>query len=166
MLDDFSPQFKDSIKILVIDDVSYMRAIVIDMLGRLGLTNVSEACDGEQGLAMIKENQYSLVLCDWHMPKINGVSLLRMIRLPHATASLPFIMVTNNQKLTDVRECIASGVSGFLLKPFDLNSLEKQIIDLYNDIELHHQTIGVLTDEIIVVLDAQPALIDSNSSSH
>jgi len=155
MLDMFSLNLKANIKILVIDDVSYMRSIIVDMLERLGLTNITQACDGEQALALIKSNQYSMVLCDWHMPKLNGVSLLRMIRLPHTTATLPFIMVTSNQKLCDVRECIASGVSGFLLKPFDLDSLEKQLLDVYDDVLLHHRTLGILTDEVIEVLDAQ-----------
>lgn len=155
MLDKFSTDLKNSMHILVIDDVSYMRAIVVDMIGRLGFNNVSQASDGEEALMLIKNNTFSLVLCDWHMPKINGVSLLRMIRLPHTTATLPFVMVTSNQKLTDVRDCIASGVSGFLLKPFDLDTLEKQIDDLYSDVMLHHKTIGVLTDDVLQALAQQ-----------
>lgn len=154
MLDKFV-DCKSSIKILVIDDVSYMRAIVVDMLERLGLTDITQASDGEEALALIHSHPFSLVLCDWHMPKLNGVSLLRMIRLSHSTATLPFVMVTSNQKLCDVRECIASGVSGFLLKPFNLESLEKQLNDLHDDVLLHHRTLGILTNEIIEVLDSQ-----------
>jgi two-component system chemotaxis response regulator CheY len=155
MLDKFSINFKSSIKVLVIDDVSYMRAIIVDMLERLGLTDITQASDGDEGLAIINSQQFSVVLCDWHMPKLNGVSLLRMIRLSHSTTSLPFIMVTSNQKLCDVRDCIASGVSGFLLKPFDLDSLEKQLNDIYDDVILHHRTLGILTEEIMEVLDTQ-----------
>jgi two-component system chemotaxis response regulator CheY len=155
MLDKFSINIKDSIKILVIDDMSYMRAIIVDMLERLGLTDITQASDGEGGLALINSHQFSMVLCDWHMPKLNGVSLLRIIRLSHSTKTLPFIMVTSNQKVCDVRDCIDSGVSGFLLKPFDLASLEKQISDIYDDVLLHHRTLGILTDEIIKELEAQ-----------
>jgi len=155
MLDMFSKNLKTNLKILVIDDVSYMRSIVVDMLKRLGLTQVTQAGDGEQALALIKSNQFSMVLCDWHMPKLNGVSLLRIIRLSHTTTTLPFIMVTSNQKLCDVKACIASGVSGFLLKPFDLDSLERQLTDIYDDVLLHHRTLGILTDEVVEVLDAQ-----------
>lgn len=155
MLDKFSVGFKATIKVLVIDDVSYMRTIIIKMLENLGLTSITQANDGKQALALIKSNQFSMVLCDWNMPKLNGISLLQIIRLSHSTTTLPFIMVTSNKKLNDVKECIASGVSGFLLKPFSLESLEKELNDRYNDVLLHHKTLGLLTDEIIKALNIQ-----------
>lgn len=155
MLDKFSVGFKATIKVLVIDDVTYMRTIIVTMLENLGLTNITQANDGKQALELIKSNQFSIVLCDWNMPELDGISLLKIIRLSHVTTTLPFIMVTSNKKLNDVKECIASGVSGFLLKPFSLESLNKEFNDRYDNILLHHRTLGLLTDEIMNALDIQ-----------
>lgn len=157
MLDNFPEVLKKEMKVLVVDDVVYMRAIVIDMLKRLGITDVTEADDGEKAHNLIQNSPFSLVLCDWHMPKVNGISLLRMIRFSHDTKTLPFIMVTSNQKLDDVKECIATGVSGFLLKPFELEKMEKQLVDLFDDVVLHHQTLGLLNEKIIEALEQQPS---------
>ena len=155
MLESYTSKLKKEMRVLVIDDVVYMRAIIVDMLSRLGITNITEANDGEQAHELIKQNPYSMVLCDWHMPKLNGISLLRMIRFSYDTKTLPFIMVTSNQKLDDVKECIASGVSGFLLKPFELDSLEKQLGDLHDDVVLHHHTCDALSNDVIDALEAQ-----------
>lgn len=155
MLDNYDEDLKKEMKVLVIDDVVYMRAIIIDMLSRLGITNVTEADDGEKAHQLIQNNPFSLVLCDWHMPKVNGISLLRMIRFSHDTKTLPFIMVTSNQKLDDVKECIATGVSGFLLKPFELEKMEKQLADLFDDVVLHHRTLGILNEDVVEALDKQ-----------
>lgn len=155
MLENYTSALKKEMKILVVDDVVYMRAIIIDMLSRLGITNITEATDGEQAHELIKQNTYSMVLCDWHMPKLNGISLLRMIRFSYDTKTLPFVMITSNQKLDDVKECIASGVSGFLLKPFELDSLEKQLGDLHDDVVLHHHTCGALDSDVVSALEAQ-----------
>lgn len=155
MLENYTSELKKEMRVLVVDDVVYMRAIIVDMLSRLGITNITEANDGEQAHELIKKNPYSMVLCDWHMPKLNGISLLRMIRFSYDTKTLPFIMVTSNQKLDDVKECIASGVSGFLLKPFELDSLEKQLGDLHDDVVLHHHTCDALSNDVIDALEAQ-----------
>jgi len=150
-----SAEFKANLKVLVIDDVAYMRTIMVTMLGNLGLTNTTQANDGKQALELINSQRFNLVLCDWNMPELDGMSLLKIIRLSHSTTTLPFIMVTTNQKLDDVKECITTGVSGFLLKPFSLESLEKAFDDSYNHILLHHKTLGLLTDEIIKALHGQ-----------
>ena len=158
MLEKFSANLKASMKVLVIDDVPHMRLIIIKMLAQLGLTNITEASDGEEGLALIKSNEFSMILCDWNMPKLNGISLLRMIRLSHSTATLPFIMVTSNKNLSDVKDCIVSGVSGFLLKPFSVEGLEKELNDRYDNVLLHQRTLGLLNAEILNALAAQTKL--------
>ena len=151
----FTADFKNTLEILVIDDVDYMRTIMITMLENLGLTNITQASNGKQALELIKSNKFHLVLCDWNMPELDGISLLKIIRLSHKTTTLPFIMVTTNQKMDDVKECISSGVSGFLLKPFSLESLDKVLDDTYSSILLHLKTLNFLTNEIMTALDKQ-----------
>ncbi len=155
MSNKFSADFKATLKVLVIDDVTSMRIIIINMLRKLGFTDIIEASNGKQGLKLIQSNKFDIVLCDWNMPKLDGLSLLKLIRLSYSTTTLPFIMVTSNQKLEDVKECINSRVSGFLLKPFSFESLDKVLDDTHHNILVHHKTQGLLTDEMIKALDSQ-----------
>jgi len=157
MIKKYSATFRAQISILITDDVVYMRDIIKSMLIKLGFNNITEAVDGHQALGLIKEQQFSLILCDWHMPKLTGIALLRSVRLSHSTISLPFLMVTSNKKLDDVKECINSGVSGFLVKPFNLDVLAKQLDELHDDIVLHHKTMGILCADVTDALNAQAA---------
>ncbi len=155
MLKKYSEQASSQLKILIVDDVGYMRAIIKDMLKALSLCNVVEAQDGQEALTLIKQQHFSLVLCDWNMPKLSGIALLQALRISHATVTLPFLMVTSNKKLIDVKQSIQSGVSGFLVKPFDLGALAKQIDDLYDDIELHQKSFPILSKKLIEALQGQ-----------
>ncbi|NRA59786.1 MAG: response regulator [Psychrobium sp.] len=155
MLKKYSEQVSSQLKILIIDDVGYMRAIIKEMLNALQLCNIVEAQNGKEALALIKQQHFSLVLCDWNMPKLSGIALLQAIRISHATVTLPFLMVTSNKKLCDVKQSIQSGVSGFLVKPFDLDALAKQIDDLYDDVLLHQKTVPMLSKQLLRALDEQ-----------
>lgn len=155
MLDKFSTTFKDSLQVLVINDIYYARGIIIKMLKNLGITNVTEASDGKEGLELIKSNQFNIVLCDWDLPELSGISLLQIIRLSHETTTLPFIMVTSNQRRYDIENCIVSGVSALLLKPFTVEGLAKELNALHDNILLHRSTSSLLTDEIMKALDSQ-----------
>jgi len=157
MLARYSKDFQRQVSILITDDVVYMRAIIKEMLNKLGFDNITEAVDGHQALGLIKERQFSLVLCDWNMPRLTGIALLRTVRLSHSTITLPFLMVTSNKKLDDVKQCIDSGVSGFLVKPFNLDVLAKQLDELHDDIVLHQKTMGILSTDISDALNAQQA---------
>ena len=112
-------------KVLVADDSSTMRKIILRSLQAVGVPDAAEAGDGEEAVNMFKANGYDLVLTDWNMPKKNGLDVIREIRQVNAT--VPIIMVTTEAEKTRVMEAIQAGVSDYLVKPFTADMLRQKL---------------------------------------
>lgn len=105
-------------KILVVDDMSSMRMMIKAVLREAGYESVHEAGDGEKALELIGATPFGLVICDWEMPRVNGLEVLRQVRAAAATAALPFVMLTAVADRAHVGQAIEAGVSDYLVKPF------------------------------------------------
>jgi two-component system chemotaxis response regulator CheY len=112
-------------KVLLVDDSGVMRKIILRSLNACGVTDVVEAADGVEGWARFGEQEFDLVLTDWNMPNKNGLQLLQEIRGSGSKA--PVIMITTEAEVGHVNEAIAAGVSDYLAKPFDNETLRKKI---------------------------------------
>lgn len=112
-------------KVLVADDSSTMRKIILRSLQAVGVPEAAEAGDGEEAVNMFKNGTYDLVLTDWNMPKKNGLDVIREIRAVNAT--VPIIMVTTEAEKTRVLEAIQAGVSDYLVKPFTADMLREKL---------------------------------------
>jgi two-component system chemotaxis response regulator CheY len=112
-------------KVLVADDSSTMRKIIIRSLQAVGVPDAAEAADGEEAVNMFKAGTYDLVLTDWNMPKKNGLDVIREIRAVNAT--VPIIMVTTEAEKSRVLEAIQAGVSDYLVKPFTADTLREKL---------------------------------------
>jgi len=115
------------IKILIIDDQQDARAMMRNMLAELGITQIFEANDGRQGLQFLDSafDFVDIVMCDWNMPHMSGIELLRQLRT--VDPDVPFMMVTGRGDMDSVFEAKGSGVSGYILKPFSLTQLEAKL---------------------------------------
>ena len=116
-----------SMKILVVEDQSEARAMMRNMLMELGISQIFEAPDGHQALKFI-DNAFDfvdLIICDWNMPTMTGVELLRQLRT--VDAEMPFLMVTGRSDLESVVEAKSSGVTGYIRKPFSAKQLEAKL---------------------------------------
>ncbi len=120
-----------NIRILIVDDFSTMRRIVRGILKRLGYTNIDEADDGQGGLKKLKEGAFQLVICDWNMPVMTGLDLLKAIRDDAQLKSIPFLMVTAEAKKENIVMAIQAGVSNYIVKPFTEETLSKKIEDIF-----------------------------------
>lgn len=114
-------------KILVVDDMPLMRHVLINMLRKLEYCNIVEATDRLQALALLRDQHFDLVITDLHMPKMDGVDLLTNIRKDRALADIPVLMVTCEDSTDKVKQVIAAKVSGFIIKPFNMNVLSSQL---------------------------------------
>ncbi|MBH0000015.1 response regulator [Pseudoalteromonas sp. NSLLW24] len=114
-------------KILVVDDMPLMRHVLINMLRKLEYSNIVEATDGLQALVFLRNQHFDLVITDLHMPKMDGVSLLTNIRKDKELADIPVLMVTCEDSKDKVKQVIAAKVSGFIIKPFNMNVLSSQL---------------------------------------
>lgn len=114
-------------KILLVDDSSTMRRIQKNVLNQLGYADVDEAGDGLEGLEKMKGNQYGLVLADWNMPNMDGITMVREIRANAAWAKIPILMVTTEAEKSRIMEAIKAGVQNYVVKPFTPDVLSEKI---------------------------------------
>lgn len=117
----------DNLRVLVVDDQVEARTMMKDMMTDLGITQVFEAKDGRQALEFIDAafDFVDVVVCDWNMPCMNGVELLRQIR--SVDTKMPFLMVTGRSDMDSVAEAKSSGVTAYISKPFSSSQLEAKI---------------------------------------
>jgi two-component system chemotaxis response regulator CheY len=87
-----------NMKILIVDDFSTMRRIIKNLLRDLGYNNTHEADDGNTALPMLKNGDFQFVVTDWNMPGMQGIDLLKAIRLDDKLKHLPVLMVTAEAK--------------------------------------------------------------------
>jgi two-component system chemotaxis response regulator CheY len=117
-------------RILIVDDKTNMRRTIRNMLRHLGFTNLDEAEDGDVALRKILADQFDFVICDWNMPRMSGLEVLRALRKQDKYRSLPFLMITAEVEEGTVAESIEAQVDGYILKPFVPRTLEDKMVDI------------------------------------
>jgi len=113
------------VKILLVDDSRTIRNIQKNVLKQLDINNVLEAEDGVQALAIFQEQVPDLLLVDWNMPNMDGITLVRKIREINKT--VPMIMCTTEAEKSRVLEAVKAGVNNYIVKPFTVESLREKI---------------------------------------
>ena len=116
---------KTMTRVLVADDSSTMRKIILRSLQAVGVTEVTEAADGAEAISLFKPGEFDLVLTDWNMPGLTGLEVLQGIRAQDA--NIPVIMVTTEAEKSRVLQAIQAGVSDYLVKPFTADTLREKL---------------------------------------
>lgn len=112
-------------RVLVADDSSTMRKIILRSLAAVGVPDATEAADGVEAIRIFMEGQFDIVLTDWNMPNKNGLDVIKAIR--EVNQEVPIIMVTTEAEKTRVLEAIQAGVSDYLVKPFTADTLREKL---------------------------------------
>ncbi len=111
-------------RVLVAEDTSVLRMIIVRVLKSLGV-EVSEVVDGAEAWQEFQANSFDLVITDWHMPRINGIDLIKLIR--PRDKEVPVLMVTVVDSRDDVVKALNAGVTDYLCKPFERSELEEKV---------------------------------------
>ncbi len=106
-------------RILVVDDVAENRDLLLRRLKRMQLTDTVEAGDGREALALIRQDNFDLVLLDVMMPEMSGIEVLRALREEGRLADMPVVMISAASEIEKVVECIELGAEDYLPKPFN-----------------------------------------------
>jgi two-component system chemotaxis response regulator CheY len=114
-----------SMRVLVADDSSTMRKIIIRSLQAVGVTTAVEAADGNEAAALFKPGEFDLVLTDWNMPGKTGLELVQEIR--SRDPNVPIIMITTEAEKGRVLQAIQAGVSDYIVKPFTADTLREKL---------------------------------------
>lgn len=112
-------------RVLVADDSSTMRKIIIRSLAAVGVPEATEAADGSEALSLFKPGAFDLVLTDWNMPGKSGLEVVQGIRAQDG--NVPIIMVTTEAEKGRVLQAIEAGVSDYLVKPFTAETLREKL---------------------------------------
>ncbi len=115
------------LRILVVEDNAVNRKVVGKMLDRLAC-EVDFAVNGREGLAMATERDYELILMDVQMPEMDGLEATRRLRQLDGPRSQVRILALTANVLAEAREAVtASGMDGFLSKPFQFDELAEAL---------------------------------------
>ncbi|MDB5371623.1 MAG: two-component system response regulator [Belnapia sp.] len=113
--------------VLIVDDYKTMLRIIRNLLKQLEFDNVEEASDGQEALAKLRAGQFGLVISDWNMQPMTGLDLLKEVRADTRLKETPFIMITAESKTENVIAAKAAGVSNYIVKPFNAETLRGKI---------------------------------------
>lgn len=116
-----------ALSVLIVDDQQSMRGICKYILNQLGFRDIIEARSGRDALTKLEKARIDLIISDWNMDDIDGLTLLKVLRKHPRTAALPFIMATGRSDKEQVKEAIACGVNNYIIKPFDASTMRKRI---------------------------------------
>lgn len=121
------------LRILVVEDNKVNQEVIKRMLKLEGFSNLTMACNGAEAVEFVKESienldPFSLILMDVQMPKMDGLTATKMIRNT-LHYEKPIIALTAFADEANVKECLNSGMSGFLAKPIRRTKLRKIITE-------------------------------------
>jgi two-component system chemotaxis response regulator CheY len=112
---------------LVVDDSNTIRKILTLYLQKLGY-DVTAAVNGRDGLDCLKGmDKADVVLVDWNMPEMDGISFLRAVRADAEYDALPVMMVTTNAEMSNVSQALDAGANEYIMKPFTADMIREKL---------------------------------------
>ena len=122
--------------VLVVDDYSTMIRIIRNLLKQIGFEDIDDASDGSAALNKMRAKRYGLVISDWNMEPMTGYDLLREVRASPELSTTPFIMITAESKTENVIAAKKAGVSNYIVKPFNAQTLKSKIDAVFGEAEV------------------------------
>ena len=119
--------------VLIVDDYNTMVRIMRNLLKQLGFEHIDDANDGAAALTKMHQRKYGLVISDWNMEGMTGYALLQQVRSDPGLSTTPFIMVTAESKTENVIAAKKAGVSNYIVKPFNAQTLKSKIESVFPD---------------------------------
>ena len=123
--------FDRSRPVLIVDDYRDIVRLLSNLLQELGFSDVDGEANGARALRRLRSRDYALVLCDWNMEPMTGLQLLKEVRADARLCRLPFIMVTGVTAAEHVRAAREAGVSNYIVKPFNAQTLKGKIESVF-----------------------------------
>lgn len=89
--------------------------------------------NGQEALQLLSEKAYDLVIADWELPGVDGLSVLRSVRQRRRNPVLPFILLSSRSDSASVREALPLAPTAYLTKPLNMDGLTQRLQDLLLD---------------------------------
>ena len=123
-----------AVRVLIADDDGSERTQIKRYLLAEGFADIDESNDGHTAIAAIKGKSmpYDLVICDYKMPTISGLDVLRLVRQEEKYSDMPFIMISNQGSKQIIEETMTAGVNAYLVKPITAENLMPKVTRILN----------------------------------
>jgi two-component system chemotaxis response regulator CheY len=117
---------------LIVDDSSVMRKIVARSLRQAGVefTEVLEAGNGLEALAVLQTKVPDLILSDINMPVMDGLEFVRQLQGLNSVRGVPIVMITTEGGESHVVEALSHGAKGYIRKPFTPEQIKEHVLPL------------------------------------
>lgn len=112
-------------RVLIADDSGIIRTIIARVLNSMGVRKITEVNDGAAAWHAYQKQAFGLVITDWHMPRIDGIDLTKLVR--ETNSDIPILMITVVDTRSQVIQALQAGVSDYLCKPFERDELEDKL---------------------------------------
>ena len=109
-----------------------MQILLKSLLETFGIKHILSAKDGDEGFAIFQKESPDLVITDWMMKPVDGISLARRMRNDHMSPNqfVPIILMTGFSEKRRVMQARDAGVTEFLVKPFNARDLYRRIAQI------------------------------------
>ncbi|NET57771.1 MAG: SpoIIE family protein phosphatase [Symploca sp. SIO2E6] len=161
-------------QILIIDDDPAIQMLLKRTLAKRGY-DISVASNGEEGLALAQELCPGLILCDWNMPRMNGLEVCCQVKATPELSTTIFVLLTARTSIEDRVQGLDAGADDFLSKPIEMPELQARVRaglrlhqlsrDLQNQKQLLEAELAAAAEYVSSILPdrmtEQPVTIDS-----
>lgn len=114
---------------LVVDDSGTIRRVIAGLFRELGF-EVAEAPDGQRALEQCRKSAPDIVMLDWNMPVMDGITCLRALRAAELARRPAVMMCTTENQLPKIQQALAAGADEYIMKPFDRDVLLDKLSQL------------------------------------
>jgi len=116
-------------RILVIEDQPFVRRTIMQIMMQIGFQEIAEADNGESGMQECIRTNPDLIVCDIDMKPVSGLQFLEWLRSSAEAANprAPVVFLTNHTESEIVKQAMALGVNGFVVKPPSFAALKERV---------------------------------------
>ena len=148
---------------LIVDDSRTVRRILRTVLGEAGF-DVLEAENGREALLQLdRAPGVGLIVTDWEMPEMDGITLLRNLRDHPDYRAIPVVMVTQETRAARIREALQAGATEYIMKPFTREMLLEKLATLGCSAHPRGSSRVLVVDDSVVVRRALQERIDADA---
>lgn len=118
---------REQLRVMVVDDMSTSRGLILQALDEIGIRQVAYANDGPSAIQALERTPAHLVISDFNMPAMSGLQLLHALRSGARTRGMGFILITGRAEREILEEGRRLGMNNWLKKPFTTVELRNAI---------------------------------------
>lgn len=125
-------------KVLIVDDFSLFRSVVVKALEAIGCTDFMEAQNAKVALEKLNREfdrgaPFTLIITDWNMPGMNGYEFIQACRASQKFSKIPILMLTAEADQNMALKAIRGGATSYITKPIDQPTLESKLTKIISN---------------------------------